>query len=276
MTNNVWLVYSNPVSPDREEEYNLWYNDFHLRQMLKLPGFVAATRYRISRVQTEWYPPMVNQPEWPYGKDRYLAIYEIDRALDPAEVLATVRDTDKLRLSADPASDPIAWGEQWFFEAYAGRERTFGLRPDTAPASADDDRPHAIWLVPTTPISEEIENEYHKWYNLQGVLRNPGFEAISRYKLSKVQGSIDSRAQAPGGEWPYGRHHYLAIWEVSDLHQAWSSRRRGRDTPRQAGAAAPQRYAWMANWPSLHHADEHIFYEPVTRRAVSPWLDLRG
>ncbi|HEX5368346.1 MAG TPA: hypothetical protein VFY10_02925, partial [Dehalococcoidia bacterium] len=256
-----------------DDEYNLWYNDFHIRQILKLPGFVAVTRYKLSRVQTEWYPPMSQVPEWPYGRHSYLAIYEIDRTADPAGVFANLQSTESLRQSVEPSADPVEWGEQWFYEAYAGREYPFGLGQPSVPVS--NERPLPIWLVPTTPISDEIENEYHKWYSFQGVLRNEGFESVSRYKLSGVQGRIDSRAPEVTGSWPFNHHTFLAVWEVSDVLTAYTSRRRPRDIPAAPGRTPGPRYPWMAVWPSLHHADEHIFYEPITRRIVSPWLELR-
>ncbi len=274
MPTNILLVYSSPKSAERDEEYNLWYNEFHLRQILKLPGFVAATRYKISRVQTEWYPPMADVPEWPYGRHSYLAIYEIDRSADPGQLFKSVQEHEGLRQSQDPSADPVAWGEQWFFEAYAGKEYRFALTEQEV-SKPDDQRPLPIWLVPTTPISDEIENEYHKWYSFQSVLRNDGFESVARYKLSRVQGSIDSRAVKPEGAWPHGHHTFLAVWEVTDVLTAYNSRRRPRDIPPAAGRAPGPRYPWMAVWPSLHRADEHIFYEPVTRRVVSPWLELR-
>ena len=275
MPNDILMVYSSPKSPERVDEYNQWYNDFHLRQMLKLDGIVAVTRYLLSRIQTEWYPPMADVPDWPYGTHPYLAIYEIDRRIGISTVLATIGSSEELRQSADPSADPVTWGEQWCYEIYAERELSFQL--DSGPRQPVDRNAHppAIWLVPTTPISADGENEYHKWYNLQGVLRNDGFEAISRYKLSRTQGRIDSRAPEPTGEWPHNQHHFLALWEVSDVYRAWSSRRRSRDATGAAPRAGGVRYPWMASWPSLHHADKHIFYEPVTRRVVSPWLDLR-
>lgn len=275
MVADLLLVYSSPKSPEREAEYNQWYNQFHLRQMLKVHGIVGVTRYILSRVQTEWYPPMKDHPEWPYGTHPYLAIYEIDRQVGIDAVLDGIRSTEDLRHSADPDEDPVTWGEQWFYEMYAQRERPFSLDVASLPP-ADDDHPRALWLVPTTPLSPEGENEYHKWYNLQAVLANDGFEAVARYRLSRTQGRIDSRAPEPEGEWPHGQHHYLALWDVSDVYRAWSSRRRGREAMLAREGGSRPRYPWMADWPSLHHADAHIFYEPITRRVPSPWNGLRG
>ncbi len=59
------VVYSRP-NPGREDDYNDWYQNVHLRELLALPGFVSAKRYRHARnlVEGEAYP--------------YLSIYEIE------------------------------------------------------------------------------------------------------------------------------------------------------------------------------------------------------
>ncbi|BBY05718.1 DUF4286 family protein [Mycobacterium noviomagense] len=46
MPKGVLHVESRPSSPDRDAEYNSWYDDIHLPQLLSLDGFVAARRLR--------------------------------------------------------------------------------------------------------------------------------------------------------------------------------------------------------------------------------------
>ena len=60
------LVLSRPASPEQEAEYNDWYNNTHIPQILKLPGFVAARRFKLS-------VDMADGAAWPY-----MAIYEIE------------------------------------------------------------------------------------------------------------------------------------------------------------------------------------------------------
>ena len=52
---------------DREDEYNDWYNNTHLKDVLNVPGFVSAQRFRLSSAQRMANPPY-----------KYLAIYEIE------------------------------------------------------------------------------------------------------------------------------------------------------------------------------------------------------
>jgi hypothetical protein len=74
---NVMLVLSNAVE-GKEEDFNHWYSDVHLADGLKVPGFVAAQRFKLSDVQRKGVPPA----QW-----KYLTVWEIE-ADDPTEALA--------------------------------------------------------------------------------------------------------------------------------------------------------------------------------------------
>jgi hypothetical protein len=60
------LVMTKPVE-GREREYNDWYQNVHLRDVVAIPGYQSAQRYRLLR------PIMPGAEKLPY-----LAIYEID------------------------------------------------------------------------------------------------------------------------------------------------------------------------------------------------------
>ncbi len=73
------VVYSRPV-PGREDEYNDWYQNVHLGELVTLPGFKSAQRFRHARnlVEGDAYP--------------YMSIYEIETD-DIDALLDTLRDT---------------------------------------------------------------------------------------------------------------------------------------------------------------------------------------
>ena len=63
------VVFTEPVA-GKEDEYNKWYDEVHLREVLEVDGFVAAQRFKPADAQLE-------------GMDegspaRYMAIYEIE------------------------------------------------------------------------------------------------------------------------------------------------------------------------------------------------------
>ena len=65
MAGYMLIVHSDCRDPAREDEFNAWYNDIHIPDMLKIPGMVQATRWENA------YPP---------GNDRrrYIAVYEAE------------------------------------------------------------------------------------------------------------------------------------------------------------------------------------------------------
>lgn len=62
-----FVVYSNPVE-GREQEYNDWYSNQHLSDLLAIPGVISARRFKLSGTQIKEVPQTY----------RYLAIYDIE------------------------------------------------------------------------------------------------------------------------------------------------------------------------------------------------------
>jgi hypothetical protein len=91
MAKYTFVVLTNPT-PGKESEYNRWYNEQHIPDVLQARGFVCAQRFRLADTQM--------------GGDtnkshKYLALYEIETddlkgALDD---LASRRDTPDMVLS---------------------------------------------------------------------------------------------------------------------------------------------------------------------------------
>jgi len=64
MAKAILAVFSNPTSAEQEDEYNSWYDDVHIKELLEIPGIVSAKRYKLAG---------------PVPADhRYLAIYEVE------------------------------------------------------------------------------------------------------------------------------------------------------------------------------------------------------
>jgi hypothetical protein len=84
----------------RDDEFNQWYFLQHIPDVLQIPGFITANRFRISDAQL---PGM--RPPW-----KYLIIYEIEAA-SPASALQELgrRITDGMVVSDALAADVAAW-----------------------------------------------------------------------------------------------------------------------------------------------------------------------
>ena len=78
MARRIFLVESNPSSPERAEEFEAWYQNEHLPEVLAVPGMISATRYRLA-----------DGPVLGGSVDhRYMVIYEIDG--EPNDVMAAM------------------------------------------------------------------------------------------------------------------------------------------------------------------------------------------
>jgi hypothetical protein len=80
MSKHIFAVLTNPVE-GREAEFNAWYDDRHLHDILKLPVLISAQRFRLSPEQIA---------ATPY---RYLVLYEIETN-DLAETIRELKAND--------------------------------------------------------------------------------------------------------------------------------------------------------------------------------------
>lgn len=66
MAKHVFLVLSNPTE-GKEDEYNDWYDNIHLGEVIQVPGFTAAQRFKLD-----------GEPTRGEAGHKYMAIYEMD------------------------------------------------------------------------------------------------------------------------------------------------------------------------------------------------------
>jgi hypothetical protein len=94
-----FIVLSNPVA-GREDDFNDWYDQHHLREILAIPGIRSARRF----YQSE--PCGRLGADHPY---RYLAVYEIETD-DIAAVIAGLSDpSGRVRSDAVDLGRTAAW-----------------------------------------------------------------------------------------------------------------------------------------------------------------------
>ncbi len=85
-----FIVLTNPTA-GKEAEFNRWYDEQHLPDVLKVPGFVAAQRFKLAQAEN---------PGW-----TYLAIYEFESD-DPEASLRTLSErVASAAITISPALD---------------------------------------------------------------------------------------------------------------------------------------------------------------------------
>ena len=81
----VYMVRSNPVE-GKEDEFNRWYSDVHLPEVLQIDGFQTAQRFRLTKQQMQTQ------------SHTYLAIYNIN-SKDVSGTLENLRNMRSLTMS---------------------------------------------------------------------------------------------------------------------------------------------------------------------------------
>ncbi|GAB3008175.1 DUF4286 family protein [Mycobacterium bourgelatii] len=89
MAKGIVYVETYPSSPDRDQEYNTWYDEIHLKELVALDGIVSARRLR----------PVD-------GQGPYVALYEIEGDDLAAVVQNMQANGRKLTMSSALQSDP--------------------------------------------------------------------------------------------------------------------------------------------------------------------------
>lgn len=86
-----WLVQVNAVA-GKEEEFNKWYEEVHVPDLLRVPGIVKAERFRLAEMQPS--PPGKGSGTVPTTETaleyRYLTIYTFETD-DPAEIFREIK-----------------------------------------------------------------------------------------------------------------------------------------------------------------------------------------
>jgi hypothetical protein len=101
------LVIFTESKPGQEDEFNHWYNEIHVKDLLRIDGIESVQRFQISEMD----------PAQP-ATHRWLGIYELSR--DPQEVVDALLATRDTRAPNSPAYDS-ARTVRWYYTAITER-----------------------------------------------------------------------------------------------------------------------------------------------------------
>ncbi len=183
------VVLSGPVSSERDDIYNDWYTNVHLSDVLNVPGYIRATRYKAFSGERSF-------------EQEYMALYELE--VENLDALQAVSDEHMRRIEANEMhrSPPETIDRDNVRSMYY---------IETGPRlGGHDDIPETVFMPFTEPVSEKDDDEFNRWYqevHLPEVLDVPEFSAASRYK--------ETGMNMTGRPWPIN-FPYLAIYELAD------------------------------------------------------------
>lgn len=171
------------VAPQREEEFNAWYDTEHLPQIAALPGFVLGRRYACEGAMP-----------------KYLAWYDTaDETVEPGPHFKQY------------IADSTPWWRRMAGFLQHRERMNFRLMRDVGDTASAD----APWLyIVHTDIPDHIAGEYNEWYDkehLPRLVTVPGVLRARRY----------NRVSGPGPQ--YLTAYELTapeVWESPAAHQA--------------------------------------------------------
>ena len=200
MNAHLHLVFSRPPEGLPDAEYERWYAA-HLDEILSVPGWAAAQRYRLDR-------EAAGERALPY---RYLSLYELDRPPDEAVAaleragLGSADSYEELKAD-DEGRLPLP---AWFGDVvFASWNATAIGEPDLAPAADDvaGGGPPSVWLVFSGPPDGVAREDYDTWYDGHTAenIESPGFLDARRYAVEPVVTADDM-----------GPHQRLALYHYA-------------------------------------------------------------
>jgi heme-degrading monooxygenase HmoA len=237
----VFLVFANPI-PGKEVEFNEWYTNMHMGDLVQLQGFTGAQRFRIV---TSVSP----QPSAAGYEHRYLMVWD----LEDTDANATLS-----RMAAAIAGGKSRRGAAFDYTPGAGASGTFEAlgprvtRPDgkgpTLPDASDNKtpRPDRYILMDFTNASPGKEAQFEESANqrIQAVLTLPGWMAAQRFRMVDTPGRPPSR-----------KPRYLTMWETEG-----ASAQAVHDVLVHAQKAGVVK----ENPAADENAAEKVYWEPIT------------
>jgi antibiotic biosynthesis monooxygenase (ABM) superfamily enzyme len=148
------------IDPEYEADYNRWYDEEHIGELLAVPGFLSAGRYVALR-----------------GGPKYLALYE----LDAPEVLRSAAFLDEVRFRASPGRARHAGGSIGRNYLSNGYRQIFPMHWDPIAATRE---PAPFLQMGRIDIPAMVEEEFNDWYNTAYIppyLAVPGCLGARRY-----------------------------------------------------------------------------------------------
>jgi len=154
------LMVFTDIDTEQDADFNNWYNQEHVPDLLALPGFLNAARYEAAR-----------------GGPRYLACYELENAeaVQTPEYLAFRRSPSEWTQRVTPSGIGRNYVRNVYTQIYPQENDPAVMGRGMAPALQ----------IGRMKVPAEIEAKYNEYYDTvrtPGNLQVPGCLAVRRYQ----------------------------------------------------------------------------------------------
>jgi len=188
------LFFSTPRA-GQEAEYNRWYDHQHAPDVVAVPGFVAAQRYKLSDPQLMGGTPALPLPQ-------YLVIYRIETD-NLSAVLAEMNR--RVRSGETVISPTLASGMTYMYRALGPKIAGAGGQPPNAHPGPVQTYLHIVFNVALAG-KEAPFNQWYDQHHAPEMASIPGFVSAQRLILQQMPGPAPGPAGVPATK-------YAALFE---------------------------------------------------------------
>jgi len=189
----IMTVGSNCADPAREKEFNDWYDNIDIPDVLKVPGFMRASRYEAVKL-AKWPEDSIQE-----GAPKFLAIYDIESP-DINQAIKDLREASRRMDESGRNSPLLVVLEAATYRLLAPPYEKAGKRKVS--------KTKWIYIVHGICSDPSKEKEFNDWYNnihLPDITETSDFTGATRYELATV-------LQYPKGKEEVAK--FLAIYDI--------------------------------------------------------------
>jgi hypothetical protein len=183
---NAWLmlVATSCTDPDRETDFNAWYDDIDIPDVLEVPGYERARRGLRLGTAAE---PVAALPD---DQGRYVALYDIQSGNIDKTIIEMLMATRKMESRGRTTGLLKVTERVYYLRLAPPMQRARHPQTSSADAASNDGDDDYLFVERIDCCgSTAAARSFTDWYqheHVARVLEQPGFERATRYELYRV------------------------------------------------------------------------------------------